>query len=105
MLDGGARRPEYVLLEEGAPGVAGLRRKCANAQDAVQQRVECGVRLQVSTQRIVPPVIDQHVERLERFDVVPPQGRNEDAVPRSQFGRLRRRQSLAKLRVAREVRI
>ena len=51
--------------------------------------------------RGMPPVIDEHVERVERFDVVPPQRRNEEGVARTEVGRLGRRQSVPEPREAR----
>jgi hypothetical protein len=50
--------------------------------------------------RGVPPVVDQHVERVERLDLVPPQGRVDQHVAGLELGHLGGGQGIAETRDA-----
>ena len=62
--------------------------------DRMDQCHECGAGA------MLPPVIDQHVQGIERADVVPPDRRNEDRVPGLELGDFGLRQRCGKARVA-----
>ena len=53
--------------------------------------------------RLAPPVVHQHVERVERLDVMPPHARNEDRIARAELRDLRVLQRLGEARERREV--
>ena len=56
-----------------------LFRQVPDGEDCVEQRV---LRLAEPAGRLAPPVVHQHVERLETLDMMPPQRRDEDGVAR-----------------------
>src|ERR1700730_8926179 len=66
---------EHILLEKSAPGAPGGRRQAADAEDSVQQGIERGIRERTVADDIMPPIVHQHIEGLERLDVVPPERR------------------------------
>src|ERR1700683_4882261 len=80
---------EHVVLEQGAPRRAGLERKRAQVEDRHQQAIEARVRANRGAALHVPPVVDEQVERLERLDVVPPEGRYIQGVARAELGAVR----------------
>ena len=61
------------------------RMECINAQKG--EPCHAGV--------LIPPIVHEHVERVARFDVVPPHVRNEQRITRLELGVLRRRDSAA----------
>ena len=83
---GRSRIAEDVIFEQLAPELLLVVRQVADREDGV---IESVLRLRKEPRRLAPPVIHQHVERLERLDVVPPHGRDEQSVARLQLGDLR----------------
>src|SRR5258708_34855072 len=67
-------------------------------QEAVRRRLEI-------IGNVAPPIIDEYIEVLERFDVVPPQGGNGDRIARLELGTLRNRGCLGKSWETHEVRL
>ena len=74
-------RSEHIVLEQRPPGLA-CRRAAARAGSGWRESgCRTPTRLQSPHPACPPPVVDQQVERLERFDVMPPQRRYEDRIP------------------------
>ena len=63
---------EHVMAEQVFPGRALLRRQVAHGHHREHQRAHRRVHVR---RRLAPPVVDQHVEGVERLDVVPPHAR------------------------------
>ncbi|EEF23708.1 conserved hypothetical protein, partial [Ricinus communis] len=70
MLVGVAFGAEDIVLEHRLPGLAMGRRQGAQGEHGVQEGVAGQASPLVGR---VPPVVHQHVDRLQRADVVPPQ--------------------------------
>src|SRR6266478_24175 len=104
VADGILRRGEYVVLEERRPGAAGGRGQLADAQYPLQQCIKSRIRTGPLAGEVVPPIVHEYVERLEGFNVVPPERRDVDCIPRTQVSHLSRGERLTKFRVAFEVR-
>ena len=101
-VGGGALvRLEHVVPEKVLPGLALLRRQVAHAHDREHQRVHRRVH---ERRRLAPPVVHQHVEGVERLDVMPPHAGNEDRIARAELGDLRVLQRFGELREFREIR-
>jgi hypothetical protein len=73
---------EHQLLEQIGPHGALVRRQVADGEHRVQQRAVRRTRVR----SVVPPVVHEHVERLERLDVVPPAEGDEQRVAGSELG-------------------
>src|SRR5580698_7816330 len=97
MLQHAGRLAEYILLKKSAPRAPCRGRQRADAQDGVQQRLERRIRERAVADAVVPPIVHEHVEGLEGLDVVPPERRDENRIPRSKLGHMGVRQCLAKL--------
>ena len=93
-------RAEHVIVEQRAPRILLVRRPVAEADQAVQQR---GHRRVDEGGGGVPPVIDHGVERVERLDLMPPQGRVDQRVARFKIGDFTDRHRLGKLGEALEI--
>ena len=70
-------RGEDEVLLHRAPHGALIRRQIAQRHRGVQQH---GIR-RAHFRSVAPPVVDQHVERREPFDVVPPAKGTNNASP------------------------
>src|ERR1035438_4289715 len=68
---------EHILLEKSAPGAPGSRRQGADAEYSVQQCVERRIGECAVAVRVMPPVVHEHIEGVQRLDVVPPLWWNE----------------------------
>src|SRR5438270_10138138 len=68
---------EYVIFEQRAPYRLVAFGQVANGQDCV---IECVFRFAEIGWRVPPPVIDQHVEWREPFDMMPIKRRHKDRV-------------------------
>src|SRR5690606_22410922 len=68
-----------VMIEHDAPGIPLRGRQIAQREYRMQERVERRVAVHA---RRVPPIIDQHVETLERLDVMPPEIRDVERITR-----------------------
>src|SRR5688572_6167356 len=95
--------PEYEVPEERVPRGALLRARVLEGLDRLVQGAERRRGGGGRVGRSLPPVVHQHVEALERLDVVPPQWRDVDRVARPQLGNLRCGKRLAEAREAFEV--
>src|SRR5687768_8950155 len=95
-------RLEDVVPEQVLPGLALLRRQVAHSQDREHERVHGRVH---ERRRLAPPVVHQHVQGLERLDVMPPHAGNEDRIARAELGDLRVRQRCRELREFCEIRL
>src|SRR5690242_8305496 len=76
---------KYVVLEQRTPRSSRGRRQVPDIQNAVNQSIEARIGTHRDAGHSVPPVIDQHIEGLERLDVMPPQRRNENSIARRQL--------------------
>ncbi|KAG1255866.1 hypothetical protein G6F68_010053 [Rhizopus microsporus] len=92
---------EHVVIEHRAPVRALGFGQVAHRQDRQHQCVHR--RIHPGRHR-APPAVDQHIERVQSFHVVPPERRNEDGIARRQFCHLRLRQRLAEAWEALEIR-
>src|SRR5262245_24803894 len=61
--------PKYIMVEHGLPCRPLMRRQRPEAEQRVKQR---STRRSAILARFIPPVIDQHVERIERFHMMEP---------------------------------
>src|SRR3954469_8577529 len=86
MFDGIALQREDIVIENHAPDGPLLGWKRLDGIKSVKQRV---IGIAGVGPRVVPPVIDEKVDRLERVHAVPPVERNVDRVTRREFGDLR----------------
>ena len=59
--------------------------------------------LRAAFRALEPPVVHRDIQGLERLDVVPPEGGDEDGIPRLDIDRFRHRQGLREARVAFQV--
>src|SRR5271154_1812616 len=103
MINHAGARAEHEVLEKSTPSLARRGRQGADTQDSVNQGIECGICACAVACHIVPPIVHQHIERLQRLDVMPPERRYEYSVSRSHLGRMRRGQCIAKPWIALEV--
>src|SRR5215472_71323 len=90
-------RTEHVMLEQRPPRLAHRWRQLTDVENRVQQAVVTGDTAECCAAR-VPPVVYEHVEGIERFDVVPPERRNEERVAGPELGGARVCERLAKAR-------
>jgi hypothetical protein len=86
MLDGVAIDTENIMVEHHSPHRALFGGQGLYRVDRVQQRI---VRIADPWLRVVPPIVDEQVYRLERIDRVPPVKRNVDRVARLELRDLR----------------
>src|SRR6185436_20373922 len=93
--------PKHVCLEHLAPVAALMLRQLAQCEQRGQEAI---VGILEAARLVAPPVVDQHVVRLQRGDVVPPVARNEQRVTRLQEGHARGADRPPKAREALEVR-
>jgi hypothetical protein len=94
-------RLEDVVPEQVLPGLELLRRQIAHGQDGEHERVHRRVH---ERRRLAPPVVHQHVQGVERFDVMPPHAGNEDRIAGCELGDLRVLQRCGEVRKFREIR-
>src|SRR6185312_5970382 len=70
-------RCEDVMTEQVLPGRALLGRQIAHGHHREHQRIHGRIH---EARRAAPPVVDEHVEGIERLDVVPPHARDEHRI-------------------------
>src|SRR3954452_114597 len=92
---------KHVVIEHETPCATLRLRKLTNGKQSMHERFEGRARPRL---RVVPPVVDEDVEHIERLDVMPPQMRHEDRITRLELRVLRMLASLGKARISIEVR-
>src|SRR6185312_10344617 len=91
------------MLEQRSPRLPRGRWQPAQIEDRMQQSVESRITGHWIAAPRRPPVVDQQIEGFERFDVMPPQRRNEYRIAGCQLCRHRSRKRLAEQREALEI--
>ena len=74
---------EHVMVEDPLPGAALRRRQVAQRQQRQHQREDRRIHV---GRRLPPPVVDQHVERVQRLHLVPPHAGDVERVARLELG-------------------
>src|SRR5579859_477941 len=70
----------------------------------MQKCIKTGILTILRPRPFPPPIVDQYIERVERFDVMPPKRRDVDCVPGTQVRHLSRPEGFSKPRKLLEVR-
>lgn len=88
---------EYIMLEDGGPGLPISWRTPLQINQRQHQAVKPGVDRIRGTDRTAPPIIDQDIACLQRLDMMPPQRWYVERIARLQFSRLSCLQRIFKL--------